>query len=157
MTNPLDNPELRMLVEQFDALLDESERVAAEVAQVDRTVPGITDQEMAEIEAYARSRQAPQELQELQRRVDAGEFSWNDVRSGVAMQDPAVVQALSSGVPNLQEAYTALREGQDVEDVIASRQPRDAEPRPPVQDRQNWEISAGIDDDDDWQPRSGRR
>lgn len=159
MSNPLDNPMLREIIEQLDAALDEGNRVADEAAEFAtrhrEAATEISDEELAQAEQFARSAQAPPELRELQRQIDAGELSWEEIRSGEAFDNPAVVQGLSGGLPDVGHAYTMLREGHDVDSVVALKadaaQPEAESGR---RSRAEWEISHDIDDDDaDWQPR----
>ncbi|MDA3648805.1 hypothetical protein LZ318_12815 [Saccharopolyspora indica] len=143
MSNPLDNPNLRVLTEQLDAALAEGKRVAEEAAQIGRYAPAFTDEDLAEIEQFARGDQAPPELRDLQRRIDAGELSWQDVRAGRVADDPGVLRGLSAGMPAFEEAHTLLREGHDVDEVIAAREPAPEQPvasdAPPRPAEPNWD------------------
>ncbi|MFD7656847.1 hypothetical protein ACFV4N_22990 [Actinosynnema sp. NPDC059797] len=124
MTFPYDRARLDALVADVEARLANVERTARAASQVRMRSPGLGDADLAEISRYANSSGAPRELKELARRVDAGELSWRDVASGRAVDDEGVQRALRAGVPDLQRAYTALREGDDPEDVVASGRPR---------------------------------
>ncbi|WP_188989830.1 hypothetical protein [Saccharopolyspora thermophila] len=145
----MNNPQLRELVEQLDAALDGANRIADEasrLAEQFREKPSeLSDEELAEVEQFARGDQAAPELRELQRRIDAGELTWQDIRSGQALDDPGVVQALSAGLPDAQAAYTMLREGHDVDAVIAARAddaPREDQPSPRATEP-DWDDSDG--------------
>ncbi|WP_394614932.1 hypothetical protein JNUCC0626_34570 [Lentzea sp. JNUCC 0626] len=129
MTFPYDQARLQALFAEVDSRVDDLGKVATEASQVQRRSRGLSEQDLAEIERFAKSPKAPQELKDLQRRVDAGELSWADVAAGRAIHDPGVQQALAVGVPDLQRAYQALEEGQDPEDVIASGTPAPPPPR----------------------------
>lgn len=129
MTFPYDQARLRALFAEVDSRIDDLGRVAEAASRVQRRSRGLSEQDLAAIERFAKSPGAPRELRELQRRVDAGELSWADVAAGRALNDPGVQQALAVGVPDLQRAYRAIEEGQDIDDIIASGTPAAPPPR----------------------------
>lgn len=128
MTFPYDQARLQTLIADFDATTERAEQTGREVAQFQPRSRGVTEQDLAEIERYARSGNAPKEFKDLQQRIDSGEFSWKDIAAGRVMDD-GVQKALATGVPDLQRAYTAIQEGQDIDDIIESGNPA-ARPRP---------------------------
>lgn len=127
MTFPYDQARLQALVDEFDATTDSVEKTGREAAQFQPRSRGVTEQDLAEIERYARSGNAPKEFKELQQRIDSGEFSWQDIAAGRVM-DEGVQKALETGVPDLRRAYTAIQEGQDIDDIIEAGGPG----RPPA-------------------------
>ena len=129
MTFPYDQARLQALVDQFDATTAAVEKTGREAAQFQPRSRGVTEQDLAAIERYAKSPNAPKEFKDLQQRIDSGEFSWQDIAAGRVM-DEGVQKALATGVPDLQRAYTAIQEGQDIDDIIESGNP--ARPTPPV-------------------------
>ncbi|GAA3460705.1 hypothetical protein ACFFSW_34215 [Saccharothrix longispora] len=124
MTFPYDRARLDGLVADVEARMAAVERTAREASRVPLRSRGLTQADFAEISRFANSPGAPRELKELARRVDAGEMSWEDVASGRAVDDEGVQRALQAGVPDLQRAYTAIREGDDPEDVVSAGSPR---------------------------------
>ena len=130
MTFPYDQARLQALFAEVDSRVDDLGKVATAASQVQRRSRGLSEQDLREIERFAKSPGAPKELKDLQRRVDAGEMSWADVAAGRAINDPGVQQALAVGVPDLQRAYRAIEEGQDIDDIIASGNPAPPPPRP---------------------------
>ena len=124
MTFPYDRARLDALVADVDARLADVERTARAASRVRMRSPGLGDADLAAISRFANSPGAPRELKDLARRVDAGELSWRDVASGRAADDEGVQRALRTGVPDLQRAYTAIREGEDPEDVVEAGRPR---------------------------------
>lgn len=124
MTFPYDRARLDGLVADVEARMAAVERTAREASRVRLRSRGLTQADFAEISRFANSPGAPRELKELARRVDAGEMSWEDVASGRAVDDEGVQRALQAGVPDLQRAYTAIREGDDPEDVVSAGSPR---------------------------------
>lgn len=74
-------------------------------------------------------------------------MSWADVAAGRAVNDPGVQQALAVGVPDLQRAYRAIEEGQDIDDIIESGNPT---PQPPPRPRRD-------DDEEDDGPSHFRK
>lgn len=139
MTFPYDQARLQALVAEFDATAEAAEKTGEEASRFEPRSRGVTEQDLAAIERYARSADAPKEFKDLQQRIDSGEFSWQDVAAGRAM-DEGVQKALATGVPDLQRAYTAIQEGQDIDDIIESGNP--SRPVPPVR------PGPGDDDED---------
>lgn len=129
MTFPYDQARLQALFDEVDTKTAAAVQVAQQAAQYQPRSRGVSEQDLAEIERYARSGNAPKEFKDLQQRIDSGEFSWQDIASGRVMDD-GVQKALSTGVPDLQRAYTAIEEGQDIDDIIASGNPAPRPPRP---------------------------
>lgn len=134
MTFPYDQARLQALVDDFDAKTASAEQTGREAAQFQPRSRGVTEQDLAAIERYARSGNAPKEFKELQQRIDSGEFSWQDIAAGRVMDD-GVQKALATGVPDLQRAYTAIQEGHDIADIIEAGGPaRQAPPARPSGD-----------------------
>jgi hypothetical protein len=128
VTFPYDQARLQALFDDVDAKTAAAVQVAQQAAQYQPRSRGVSEQDLAEIERYARSGNAPKEFKDLQQRIDSGEFSWKDIASGRVM-DEGVQKALATGVPDLQRAYTAIEEGQDIDDIIASGNPAAPQPR----------------------------
>lgn len=124
MTFPYDRERLNALVADVDARLENVDKVSQQASQVQLRSSGLSQADLAEINRAAHGPNAPRELRELARRVDAGEMSWADIASGRALADEGVQSALATGLPDLQRAYTQLQEGNDPEDVIESGRPR---------------------------------
>lgn len=115
-------PEIR----DADAMLEERMRQAEEVldrvTQYEAELPVIklTDDQIEDIEQRIRSGQAPPEIAALQTRIDAGEFSWQDIASGEALHDESVQAAFSKSVENMQQAKELLDAGYDAATVISN-------------------------------------
>ncbi|PSL55159.1 hypothetical protein B0I31_105116 [Saccharothrix carnea] len=124
MTFPYDKARLDSLVADVERRMANVEETARAASQVQLRSRGLTQADFAEISRVAHSPNAPRELKELARRVDAGEMSWQDIASGRAVDDEGVQRALQTGVPDLQRAYTAIQEGNDPEDVISAGTPK---------------------------------
>src|SRR5215217_1509079 len=87
--------------------------VNSQVAQVDEVSKAIPDsvlspQDIERIESHARDAKAPEQLRELQRRIDKGELSWRDIAAGAGLDDPDVRAALSSTAPALHRGYELI-------------------------------------------------
>lgn len=93
--------------------------------QVEQQTPKtrLSEEDIQQIEEHARGTDAPRELRELQERIDAGELSWEDIAQGRHMDDPRVQGALSTGVEGMHQAYTAIQEGQSLDEIIEAGPP----------------------------------
>ncbi|MGX7824274.1 hypothetical protein ACTG9Q_04210 [Actinokineospora sp. 24-640] len=137
MTFPYDQARLDALVADVDARIANVERTAAEASRVGNRSPGLSEQDIAAIERHAASPRAPKALQDLVKRVKEGELSWSDIASGRALDDEGVQRAMAAGFGDLRQANDAIREGQDVEDVIDSRGGDDPDGGPSIM-RPSW-------------------
>ena len=126
MTFPYDSArqQLQTWQQDLDARGARLEKVALEASRVQTRGAGLSPADVAEIEKFARSKDAPNALKDLQRKVDAGAMSWRDIASGRAVNDPDVQRAMQTSMPSLKRAYTAIKEGQNLDDVIAAGQQR---------------------------------
>jgi hypothetical protein len=117
--------------------------------QVEREVPktNLSEEDIQLIEEHARSDDAPRELRELQQRVDDEELSWNDIATGRYMNDPEVQAALNPGVAGLQRAYSAIQEGQELDEIISNGLP--PSPRAHNRDKSGQRRFTQFDDDDE--------
>lgn len=113
-------PSLQALEDQLNAAAAELDRTIEDVQQqsFDRG-PQVTQDDLRAISRYAHSRDAPPELRELQRRIEQGEFTWDDVLAGNLMEDEGVRSALSANLDSLVEVKERVDAGEDIDDVIA--------------------------------------
>jgi hypothetical protein len=126
MTFPYDGARQQLQAGQqdLDARGAQLEKVALEASRVQARGAGLSPADVAEIEKFARSKDAPNALKDLQRKVDSGVMSWQDITSGRAVNDPDVQRAMQTSMPSLKRAYTAIKEGQNLDEVIAAGQQR---------------------------------
>ncbi|MFD5824158.1 hypothetical protein [Lentzea sp. NPDC060358] len=126
MTFPHDTArrQLEAWRQDLDARGARLEQVALEATRVRTRGTDLSPADIAAIEKHARSKDAPNALRDLQRKVDAGLLSWRDIASGRAVGDPDVQRAVQTSAPSLKRAYTAIREGQDLDEVVAAGQQR---------------------------------
>lgn len=130
MSTPDDSwktPEIRAAEAQVDARLGEAQQLAARLqAQQLPPLPPLDTAAIArQVEEAAGQRDAPAELKALKRKVDAGEFSWDDVVSGRAASDPDVQQMQQANMAKMQQAFQMLSEGMTADEIMeAQRQPR---------------------------------
>ncbi|USX53477.1 hypothetical protein [Lentzea sp. HUAS12] len=126
MTFPYDSArqQLQTWQQDLDARGARLEKVALEASRVQTHGGDLSPADVAEIEKFARSKDAPNALKDLQRKVDAGSLSWQDIASGRAVGDPDVQRAMQTSMPSLKRAYTAIKEGQDLDEVVAAGQQR---------------------------------
>ncbi len=127
-------------LEEAEVALD---RAILDAKQVEQQVPKtqLSEEDIRQIEEHARGADAPRELRELQRRIDAGELSWQDIASGHHLNDSSVQAALSPGVDGMHQAYTMIQEGQDLDEIIESP--------PPVRQTDARDDTDDDDPDDD--------
>ena len=126
MTFPYDSArqQLQAWQQDLDARGARLEQVAQQAARVQTRGGDLSPADIAEIEKFARSKDAPNALKDLQRKVDSGELSWRDISSGRAVNDPEVQRAMQTSMPSLKRAYTAITEGQNLDEIIAAGQQR---------------------------------
>lgn len=140
-------PEIREALAKLEDAEVDLDRAILEAKQVERQIPEtqLSEQDIRQIEEYARSGQAPRELRELQRRIDDGELSWQDIASGRHLDDPEVRAALSTGVEGMRQAYTLIQEDQELDDIVSSGAP----PTRVAEDRDDRDPRDRRDDDSD--------
>lgn len=124
MTFSYDKARLQALLDDVDGKAVALERVAAEAAKVQMRGQDLSEKDLAEIERFARSSSAPPALKDLQRKVDAGELSWKDISDGRALGSEEMQRAMRGSMPGLKKAYSAIQEGQNIDEIIASGQSR---------------------------------
>lgn len=126
MTFPYDSArqQLQAWQQDLDARGARLEQVAQQAARVQTRGGDLSPADIAEIEKFARSKDAPNALKDLQRKVDSGQLSWRDISSGQAVNDPDVQRAMQTSMPSLKRAYTAIKEGQNLDDIVAAGQQR---------------------------------
>lgn len=126
MTFPYDSArqQLQAWQQDLDARGARLEQVAQQAARVQTRGGDLSPADIAEIEKFARSKDAPNALKDLQRKVDSGQLSWRDISSGQAVNDPDVQRAMQTSMPSLKRAYTAIKEGQNLDEIIAAGQQR---------------------------------
>ncbi|MDT7782964.1 MAG: hypothetical protein QOF58_1383 [Pseudonocardiales bacterium] len=129
MTTPNDSwksPELRAAEAQVDARFKEAQDLAARLKDTPLPpVPPVDFKAIAQqVERAAQEKDAPPQLKALKRKVDAGEFSWEDVVSGKAAQDPDVQAMQQENVKKMKQAFQMLQEGMSVDDIMNAQGPR---------------------------------
>ncbi|HET9254975.1 MAG TPA: hypothetical protein VFO16_07200 [Pseudonocardiaceae bacterium] len=139
-------------VEQAEARLDEVAVQADAAIAKARSLrisptPPLSEDDLRRIEEAARAGDASCEMRELQRRIDAGEFTWREIADGHRMDDPGVRAALGAGLGTIAGAYRQFEEGYLLEDVLAAHQPSGASPgqRAPSGDDGEWFVGSIYD------------
>jgi hypothetical protein len=127
MTGPdsLQTPQIQEALARLEEAEVNLDRAIVAAKQVEQQVPKtrLSEEDIRLIEEHARSGDAPRELRELQERIDNGELSWEDIANGRHLDDPQVRGALSTGVDGMQQAYTAIVEGQELDEIIEGGPP----------------------------------
>jgi hypothetical protein len=129
MTTPNDSwktPELRAAEAQVDARFKEAQDLANRLKDTPLPpVPPVDFKAIAQqVERAAQEKDAPEQLKALKRKVDAGEFTWEDVVSGKAAQDPDVQAMQQENVKKMKQAFQMLQEGMSVDDIMNAQNPR---------------------------------
>ncbi|MDX8141988.1 hypothetical protein SK854_07700 [Lentzea sp. BCCO 10_0061] len=126
MTFPYDSArqQLQTWQKDLDARGAQLEKVALEASRVQTRGTDLSPADIAAIEKFARSKDAPNALKDLQRKVDEGQMSWRDIASGRAVHDPDVQRAMQTSMPSLKRAYTGIKEGQNLDEIIVAGQQR---------------------------------
>ncbi|WP_052427797.1 hypothetical protein [Actinopolyspora erythraea] len=120
----------------LDEAVAEAERVAARADEMNDELPAaeLSEEQTERIEQLVRRGEAPQEIAELQRRIDEGELSWREVTSGRAVSDEGVRRAFEAGVPAMRRVREMLDEGHETGEIIANdpnRAPEQDDEEPP--------------------------
>ncbi|MFD5824237.1 hypothetical protein [Lentzea sp. NPDC060358] len=129
MTTPNDSwktPELRAAEAQVDARFKEAQDLANRLKETPLPpVPPVDFKAIAQqVERAAQERDAPEQLKALKRKVDAGEFTWEDVVSGKVAQDPDVQAMQAENVQKMKQAFQMLQEGMTAEEIMEAQRPR---------------------------------
>jgi hypothetical protein len=129
MTTPNDSwktPELRAAEAQVDARFKEAQDLANRLKDTPLPpIPPVDFKAIAQqVERAAQEKDAPEALKALKRKVDAGEFSWEDVVSGKAAQDPDVQAAQQENVRKMKQAFQMLQEGMTADEIMNAQSPR---------------------------------
>ena len=129
MTTPNDSwksPELRAAEAQVDARFKEAQDLANRLKDTPLPpVPPVDFKAIAQqVERAAQERDAPEQLKALKRKVDAGEFTWEDVVSGKAAQDPDVQAMQQENVNKMKQAFQMLQEGMTADEIMNAQGPR---------------------------------
>lgn len=142
--DPWRNPQMQEALARLEEAEVGLDRAIVNAKQVEQQVKTtkLSEEDIRLIEEHARSGNAPRQLRELQERIDNGEFSWEDIASGQHMDDPKVRAALDTGVTGMRQAYAAIQEGQELDEIIESGPPSP----PPTRD----DGGAGYDVTEDY-------
>ncbi len=124
------NPAIREAEKVLEEALANAERAEARAEEMNASLPDskLSGDQVERIEQLVRAGKAPEEISALQRRIDAGELTWDDVSEGRALRDEGVQQAFSAGVPNMRHVKELLDEGHDLDDIL------EADPNRPAPD-----------------------
>lgn len=85
----------------------------------------LSEQDVARFEQAVRDDNAPDEVKQLARRVDSGEYTWREIAEGKAMRDPEVRAAFAEAGRHvdpapLQQIVEQLNEGKTPEEIVAA-------------------------------------
>ena len=80
-----------------------------------------TPERIEALKTAASKPDAPAELRLVKRKVDAGEFKWEDVASGRAFADPEVRALATAKLAESKDIYEELEEGLTPEEVLEAR------------------------------------
>ncbi|SFD93107.1 hypothetical protein SAMN04487819_105174 [Actinopolyspora alba] len=128
--------EIRDAEAALDEAVADAERVAARAEEMNGELSEaeLSEEQTERIEQLVRRGEAPAGIAELQRRIDEGELSWQQVTSGRAMADEGVRRAFEAGVPAMRQVKEMLDEGHEATEIIANdpnRSPEQDDEEPP--------------------------
>ncbi|GAB3545731.1 hypothetical protein J2S53_002707 [Actinopolyspora lacussalsi] len=128
--------EIREAEAALDEAVTDAERVAARAEEMNEELPEaeLSEEQTEQIEQLVRRGEAPAGIAELQRRIDEGELSWQQVTSGRATADEGVRRAFEAGVPAMRQVKEMLDEGHEATEIIANdpnRAPEQDDEEPP--------------------------
>jgi hypothetical protein len=145
MTDPWRTPQMQEALAQLEEAEVNLDRAVLNAKQVEQQVPKtqLSQEDIRQIEEHARSSEAPRQLRELQERIDRGDLSWQAIASGQHLDDPKVRAALEPGVTGMRQAYAAIQEGQELDEIIESGPPGP----PPTRDEggPGYDVTEGYD------------
>jgi hypothetical protein len=136
-------------VQEALARLEEAEvgldRAIVHAKQVEQQIQKtkLSEEDIRLVEEHARGADAPRQLRQLQERVDNGELSWQDIAAGRHLDDPRVRAALDPGVTGMRQAYAAIQEGQDLDEIIETGPPTPPPPRDDAGDE--YDVTEGYE------------
>jgi hypothetical protein len=118
-------PSLRAAESALAETMEKSRKMIAQVEEKLAKMPDVDltakPQDIAAIKAAAERPDAPAEMRELKKKVDAGELTWKDILEGKALQDPTVRAAMSGRLGEMKEIYEEVEEGASLEDILEAR------------------------------------
>lgn len=117
-------PEIREAEAQLEDALANAERRLAEAdrfeAEQETDSRGLGREQIEEIERLVRAGKAPPEVAALQRLVDSGELSWDDISQGRNLEHEAVQRAFSASVPAMTRVKELADEGHDLPTILGA-------------------------------------
>lgn len=116
-------PELREAEAALDRTVRKSQQLLKDLEKIKlRPLPKTDTPERIEAIKRAASRpDAPAQLRLVKRKVEAGEFSWEDVAAGRAFADPEVRALADEKLSEAKDILEELQEGQSPEEVLEAR------------------------------------
>lgn len=119
-------PEVREAEARLEEAVAGAERQLAEVEQVEAELAGGTGdrglgrEQVEQIERLVREGKAPREVAELQRLIDAGELSWDDIAAHRNLDHEAVQRAFATSVPTMTRVKELADEGHDLPTILGA-------------------------------------
>lgn len=122
-------PEVREAEARLEEAVAGAERQLAEVEQVEAELAGGTGdrglgreqvEQIEQIERLVREGKAPREVAELQRLIDAGELSWDDIAAHRNLDHEAVQRAFATSVPTMTRVKELADEGHDLPTILGA-------------------------------------
>ncbi|MGV9297197.1 hypothetical protein [Amycolatopsis sp. NPDC003676] len=116
-------PELREAEAALDRTVRKSQQLLKDLEKIKlRPLPKTDTPERIEAIKKAASRpDAPAQLRLVKRKVDAGEFTWEDVAAGRAFADPEVRALADEKLSEAKDILEELEEGQSPEEILEAR------------------------------------
>lgn len=107
-------------VADLKAVRDE---LVKETEEAREAFPPLNEEQEEELADHYRSGDAGEAMADIQRRVDAGEFTWDDVKFGRVDQE--VSDSYFTSLRGLGPMMRAANDGEDLDEYLAARRPPD--------------------------------
>jgi hypothetical protein len=93
--------------------------VTHEIEKAREEFPPLNEEQEEELAEHYRSGDAGEAMADIQERVDAGEFTWNDVRLGKV--DEEVIETYAASLQGVGPMLRAASDGEDLDEYLAAR------------------------------------
>lgn len=117
-------PLIREAEAELDASMGKARDLLKELDKIklQPTPSEATEADIQQIQDAARKPDAPQELREMQKKVERGDLNWKDVLEGRAFDDPDVRATVEKQLGQMRSIYEQFEQGYTLDQVIEARE-----------------------------------